>query len=115
MKTSQTMLFKLETDIRIANLEDFGTSLLLEMCIGVLCVFGSRAFVPISLMCKKQAAVSQSSAKSEILSLDAGLRTEGTPALQLRVCVFCSGKPYVPKGKRPFSMSLHGSHVFSFD
>ena len=43
-------------------------------------------FVPISWMCKKQTAVSHSSAKSEIISLDAGLRMEGIPALQLRHC-----------------------------
>ena len=41
---------------------------------GVLCIFGSRTFVPVSWMCKKQTAVSHSSTESEIISLDAGLR-----------------------------------------
>ena len=51
---------------------------------GTLCVFGSHTFVPISWMCKKQTSVSHSSAESEIISLDAGLRLDGTPALDLR-------------------------------
>ena len=48
---------------------------------GTLCFFGSHTFVPISLMCKKQTAVSHSSAESEIISLDTGLRLDGLPAL----------------------------------
>ena len=44
---------------------------------GTLCVFGSHTFVPISWMCKKQTAVSHSSTES------AGLRMDGTPALDL--------------------------------
>ena len=43
--------------------------------------FGSHTFVPISWMCKKQTSVSHSSTESEIISLDAGLRLDGTPAL----------------------------------
>ena len=34
-------------------------------------------------MCKKQTSVSQSSTESEIISLDAGLRMDGLPALDL--------------------------------
>ena len=45
--------------------------------------FGSRTFVPISWMNKKQTAVSHSSTESEIISLDAGLRLDGIPALDL--------------------------------
>ena len=41
---------------------------------GTLCVFGSHTFVPISWVCKKQTSVSHSSTKSEIISLDIGLR-----------------------------------------
>ena len=48
---------------------------------GTLCIFGSHTFVPISWMCKKQTSVSHSSTESEIISLDAGLRLEGIPAL----------------------------------
>ena len=48
-----------------------------------LCVFGSHTFVPTSWMCEKQTAVSHSSTESEITSLDAGLRLDGLPALEL--------------------------------
>ena len=34
---------------------------------GLLCIFGSRAFVPTSWMCKKQTPVSHSSTESEII------------------------------------------------
>ena len=44
---------------------------------------GSLTFVPMSWMCKKQTSVSHSSAESEIISLDAGLRSDGIPALDL--------------------------------
>ena len=50
---------------------------------GTLCVFGSHTFVPIIWMCKKQTSVSHSSTGSEIISLDAGLRLDGIPALDL--------------------------------
>ena len=50
---------------------------------GILCMFGSHTFVPISWMCKKQTSVSHSAAESEIISLDAGLRMDGIPALDL--------------------------------
>ena len=50
---------------------------------GVLYIFGSHTFVPISWMCKKQTSVSRSSREAEIISLDAGLRMDGIPALTL--------------------------------
>ena len=50
---------------------------------GTLCIFGSHTFVPIRWMCKKQTAVSHSSTKFEIISLDAGLRFNVLPALEL--------------------------------
>ena len=50
---------------------------------GVLCIFGSHTFVPISWMCKKQTSVSQCSTEAEIISLDAGFRMDGIPALDL--------------------------------
>ena len=46
-----------------------------------MCVFGSHTYVPISWMCKKQSSVSHSSTESEVISLDAGLRLDGVPAL----------------------------------
>ena len=39
--------------------------------------------MPISWMCKKQTSVSHSSTEAEIISLDAGLRMDGIPALTL--------------------------------
>ena len=50
---------------------------------GTLCVFGSHTLVPISWMCKKQTSVSRSSTESKIISLDAGLRLDLIPALDL--------------------------------
>ena len=47
---------------------------------GVLCIFGSHTFVPISWMCKKQTAVSHSSTEAQIIFLDAGSRMDGIPA-----------------------------------
>ena len=50
---------------------------------GVLCIFGSHTFVPMSWMCNKHTSVSHSSTESEIISLEAGLCTDGIPALDL--------------------------------
>ena len=50
---------------------------------GTWCIFGSHTFVPINWMCKKQTSVSHSATESEIISLDAGLRLDGKPALDL--------------------------------
>ena len=50
---------------------------------GILCIFGSHTFVPMSWMCKKQTAVSHNSTEFEITSLDTGLRLDGLPALEL--------------------------------
>ena len=50
---------------------------------GTSCIFGSHRFVLTSWMCKKQTSVSHSSTESEIISLDAGLRLDGIPALDL--------------------------------
>ena len=50
---------------------------------GTLCIIGSHTFVPTSWMCKKQTSVSHSSTESEIISLDAGLRLDGLPGLEL--------------------------------
>ena len=47
------------------------------------CIFGSRTFVPISWMCKKQTSVSHSSTEAEVIILDAGLRMDGIPVLDL--------------------------------
>ena len=47
---------------------------------GILRIFGSQTFVPISWMCKKQTAVSHSS-ESEVISFHAGLCMDGIPGL----------------------------------
>ena len=50
---------------------------------GLLVLCGPNTFVPISWICKKQGAVSHSTAEAEVISLDAGVRLEGLPALTL--------------------------------
>ena len=45
--------------------------------------FGSHTFVSISWMCKTQTSVSHSSTEAELISLDASLRMDGLPALDL--------------------------------
>ena len=50
---------------------------------GILCIFGSHTSVPISWLCKKQTSVSHSSTEAERMSLDAGSRMDGIPALDL--------------------------------
>ena len=50
---------------------------------GFLCIFGSQTFVPTSCICKKLTSVSHSSTEAEFISLDAGLRMDGIPALDL--------------------------------
>ena len=50
---------------------------------GILCMFGSRTFVPTGWMCKKQTSVSHSSTEGEVISLGAGLRMDGIPALDM--------------------------------
>ena len=61
--------------------------------------FGSHTFVPISWMCKKQTSVSDSSTESDIISLDAGLRMDGIPALDLwhLIVAFLHGNTYQSK------------------
>ena len=59
------------------GLEDFSKS----TSRGILCICGSRTFVLISWMCKRQTSVSHSSTETEIISLDAGLRMDGVPVL----------------------------------
>ena len=52
---------------------------------GILYIFGSQTFVPISWMCKKQTAVavSHSSSESAVITLHAGFRMDGITALDL--------------------------------
>ena len=65
---------------------------------GILCIFGSRTFLPISGMCKKQTSVSHSSTESEIILLDAGSRMDGILALDLwDVVLKCYVHQTIPK------------------
>ena len=49
----------------------------------VLCLVGPNTFAPINWMCKKQGAVSHSSTEAEVISMDAAVRLEGIPLLNL--------------------------------
>ena len=49
----------------------------------VLFLVGPRTRIPISWSCKKHGPVSHSSTEAEIVSLDAGTRMDGIPALML--------------------------------
>ena len=69
---------------------------------GILCILGSHTFVSISWMCKTQTSVSHSSTEAEITSLDAGLRMDEIPALDLWdlvIEVFHSSPNQVKKSK----------------
>ena len=62
-------------------------------------------------MCKKQTCVSNSSKESEIISLDAGLRMDAIPALDLRclvVDVMHSNSDQKQKVKQSRGNPLHG-------
>ena len=50
---------------------------------GFLALVGPRTFVPLTWVCKKQGAVSHSSTEAEVISLEAMMRLEGIPALNL--------------------------------
>ena len=49
----------------------------------MLYLAGPNTFVPLGWMCKKQSAVSHSTAEAEIISMDASVRMEGLPCLGL--------------------------------
>ena len=80
---------------------------------GTLCIFGSRTFVPISWMCKKQTSVSYSSTESEIISLDAGLRLDGKPALDLwnLIVAVLHGNTYQSNQERCDPCTSHTSNA----
>ena len=81
---------------------------------GLLCVFRPHTVVPISWMCKKQAAVSYSSAESEIISSDAVLRMDGLPALDLGECDLVVSSSEPAKGNlEPHTRKIH-SVSFTF-
>ena len=68
----------------------------------------------LSWMCNKQTAVSHSSAESEIISLDAGLRTDDLPTFQFGDCALetlsskqAKGTLSVAHAKESFSLNSH--------
>ena len=69
---------------------------------GLLCIFGSHKFVPISWICKKHTSVSHSSTEAEFIFLDAGLRMDGIHAFdlwELVIEVFHSSPNQINKSK----------------
>ena len=76
-KHCTTMWIRIDSDVG-GDLEDSKSA-----SVGSLCFFCSHTFVPMSWMCTKQTPVSPCSTESEILSLDAGFRMDGIPALEL--------------------------------
>ena len=84
---------------------------------GVLCVFAHGTVVPISWMSKKQSAVSHSSAKTEIISLDTALRVEGLPAPLFKgmVCITYDFDETVHDGKQQETLHpCHCLHTYGF-
>ena len=67
----------------------------------IVCLVGPNTFVPIGWQCKKQTAVSHSSSEAEIVSLDAALRLEGLPCLDLWDLVIDVLTPQSLKEKMP--------------
>ena len=90
---------------------------------GIFRIFGSRTFVPIGWMCKKQTWLSQSSTESEIISLGAGLWMDGLHSLDIWdvvIEVLCSSNSTKsPKTKPTIKKTIyvipngieHPSHV----
>ena len=76
-------------------------------------IFGSHTFVPISWMCKKQTSVSHSSTESEIISLDAGLRFDGIPALPWDLIVSVLGNTFQTSERpgRPVISDKNGTRI----
>ena len=50
---------------------------------GFVALVGPRTYVPLTWVCKQQGAVSHSSTEAEVISLEALMRLEGIPALNL--------------------------------
>jgi len=70
-----------------------------------LALVGPNTFVPVSWLCKKQGAVSHSTAESEVISLDTGVRLEGIPALMLWSLIIDVFEP-TAKNKGPSELTF---------
>jgi hypothetical protein len=75
---------------------------------GILCLVGKRTFVPLTWICKKQTAISHSSAEAEVIALDAAVRMEGIPCLTLWSTIL---KVFTGKGTNEASASKPPSHA----
>ena len=80
----------------------------------ILCLVGPNTFCPITWLCKKQGAVSHSSSEAEVIAMDAGVRMEGIPALELWDLVIDVLQPKAPlshtKARRnPVADNSHNS------
>ena len=78
---------------------------------GLLCIFGSHTFVPVSWMCRKQTSVSHKSTESEIISLDAGLKLDGIPALDLWDLIVSVLRTTTQNHDRTGRLNCDNSHV----
>ena len=79
----------------------------------IMFLMGPRTCVPISWMCKKQGAVSHSSTEAETIALDAAVRMDGLPSLQLwdeAISVFGNGQQATwDKETKPKAKRKHGT------
>ena len=67
---------------------------------GYMVLLGPNTYAPITWLCKKQGAVSHSSSEAEIIALDATVRMEGIPAMELWdlvIDVLCDPDPKASK------------------
>ena len=71
-----------------------------------MCLVGPSTYVPLSWICKKQGAVSHSTAEAEVISLDAGVRLEGLPALSLWSLVIDVFEPSSKPSSQPAALSI---------
>ena len=83
-------------------------------------MFGPQRFVPMSWMCRKQTEVSHSSAETETISLDAGLRVERTPALLvwdwvMETCSHYSAGRNLKRPNHERHLQFHSDNHMSFD
>ena len=68
---------------------------------GILFLVGPNTCVPLSHSVKKQGAVSHSSTEAEIISMDANMRVDGLPALNLWEQVIDVFDKFIPEQDRP--------------
>ena len=76
-----------------------------------IALVGPNTFCPITFWAKKQIPVSRSSAEAELVSLDAGLKHDGIPFVDLRDVILHTFHPEMPEvtGKNILSARDHCS------